>query len=185
MTPFNDLGLMNSVLNLPKQHVHSSSIRTIVEEHQPAMWWIIKNKLKTRLDLKPCRKIYFLKAMQNLSTKKLTETSFSGVPEKGAAGRLPPCANVRVARFPFSLTCVFENYIMDCFKVHSYCQCIITTVIDGFPGWCKGCDSPRILWPHSINSAICSYHSVNSGIYLHHVVGFLLEVQCAGWKDRS
>ena len=43
-------------------------------EHEPEIWWKIESKLRTRLSLKPCRKMYFRKTMQKLSTNKRTRT---------------------------------------------------------------------------------------------------------------
>ena len=55
-------------------------------------------------------------------------------------------------------------------KVHSYCQCILTTAIDGLTGGVGGETHPNILAPFG-NSAIFSYHSVNSAIVFRSVCG--------------
>ena len=81
----------------------------------------------------------------------------------------------------------FKKYIKDSFKVHSYRQSIISTVIN--------VQHPRnvvapfgncaIFSYHSVNSAIFSYHLVNSEIVLHPVVAFRFEFQSAGWRIQN
>ena len=70
---------------------------------------------------------------------------------------------------PFSLYCFFENDDRDCFKVHSYCQCIITTVIERLAGEFRGCDTPLTFSIHMVILQYFSYYSVNSAIFLHPV----------------
>ena len=52
--------------------IHSIFMRKILKEHEPEIWWKIEKKLRTRLSLKPCRKIYAWKTMQKLFINKWT-----------------------------------------------------------------------------------------------------------------
>ena len=51
---------------------------------------------------------------------------------------------------------------------------MITTVIEGLTGGCRGATPPNVFAPfgNSANSAISSYHSVNSAIVLSLVAVF-------------
>ena len=99
--------------------------------------------------------------------------SIQGGQNRGSStgGELHTYPIVSGARVPFHYTVFLKHYIRDCFKVRSYCQCIIATVIDGLTGGAVDA-TPLNVFASFGNSAIFLYNSVNTEIVLHPVAIF-------------